>query len=80
MVTQNIIEALLSDRDIARLTGFSVHTVRRWRFLNQGPRYLKISNLVRYRPADVKAWLESRPTGGEEPVKNEEAQAVMAAT
>ena len=66
MAIQNIIETLLSDYDIARITGFSVQTVRRWRFLNQGPRYLKISNLVRYRPADVKAWLETRPTGGEQ--------------
>ena len=66
MATQNMIDALLSDRDIARIMGFSVHTVRRWRFLNQGPRYLKISNLVRYRVEDVKAWLETRPTGGEQ--------------
>ena len=64
MAIQKVLETLLSDHDIARITGFEVQTVRQWRLRGQGPRYLRISNLVRYRPEDVKAWLESRPTGG----------------
>ena len=31
----------------------------------KGPRYIKVSRSVRYRPEDLKAWLESRPAGGE---------------
>ena len=58
------LDSLLSDYDLAQLTGFSVHTIRRWRLLQQGPRYIKIGSSVRYRPEDVTAWLESRPTGG----------------
>ena len=61
---QQLLDSLLSDYDLAQLTGFSVHTIRRWRLLKQGPRYIKIGSSVRYRPEDVTAWLESRPTGG----------------
>ena len=60
----NNLETLLNEHDVARLTGLSVATVRRWRLQRQGPRYLKIGAAVRYRPADVTAWLESRPGGG----------------
>jgi predicted DNA-binding transcriptional regulator AlpA len=64
MATPNTLEELLTEQDVARVTGLSVASVRRWRFLKQGPRYLKISASVRYRPSDVSAFLESRPTGG----------------
>jgi predicted DNA-binding transcriptional regulator AlpA len=57
-------QALLNEYDVASLTGMSVASVRRWRLLGQGPRYLKINSAVRYRPKDVSAWLGSRPTGG----------------
>ena len=61
---QELLDSLLSDYDLAQFTGFSVHTIRRWRLLKQGPRYIKIGSSVRYRPEDVTSWLESRPTGG----------------
>jgi predicted DNA-binding transcriptional regulator AlpA len=60
----NAIETLLNERDVARITGLSVASVRRWRLLRQGPKYLKIGAAVRYRPEDVAAWLETRPSGG----------------
>jgi predicted DNA-binding transcriptional regulator AlpA len=63
----SFIEALLNEHDVARLTGLSVASVRRWRFLRQGPTYLKIGTSVRYRPEDILAWLQSRPTGGMAP-------------
>jgi predicted DNA-binding transcriptional regulator AlpA len=55
---------LLNENDVARMTGLSVASVRRWRLLRQGPRYVKIGAAVRYRPEDLAAWLESCPTGG----------------
>ena len=61
---QQLLDSLLSDYDLAQLTGFSVHTIRRWRLLKQGPRYIKIGSSVRYRPEDVTSWLESGPTSG----------------
>ena len=62
--THNTVEHLLNEKDVARITGMSVASVRRWRLLKRGPKYLKIGSAVRYRPEDVAAWLESRPTGG----------------
>jgi predicted DNA-binding transcriptional regulator AlpA len=62
----NTIETLLNEHDVARITGLSVASVRRWRLLRQGPKYLKLGSAVRYRREDVSAWLESRPTGGEQ--------------
>ena len=59
------LESLLNEHDVARITGLSVASVRRWRLLRQGPKYLKIGAAVRYKPEDITAWLESRPTGGE---------------
>ena len=67
MATPNTLEALLTEHDVARITGLSVASVRRWRLLRQGPKYLKIGAAVRYRPEDISAWLEMRPTGGERP-------------
>lgn len=60
------LEALLNEHDVARITGLSVASVRRWRLLRQGPKYLKIGSAVRYKLEDISAWLESRPTGGEQ--------------
>jgi predicted DNA-binding transcriptional regulator AlpA len=59
------IENLLNERDVSRIIGLSVASVRRWRLLRQGPRYLKLGSAVRYRPEDISEWLRSRPTGGE---------------
>jgi predicted DNA-binding transcriptional regulator AlpA len=60
----NAIENLLNEHDVARITRLSVASVRRWRLLRQGPKYLKIGAAVRYKTEDIAAWLESRPTGG----------------
>ncbi len=62
--TNNAIQSLLNEYDVARVTGLSVASVRRWRLLRQGPRYVKIGAAVRYRPEDLAAWIESRPSRG----------------
>jgi predicted DNA-binding transcriptional regulator AlpA len=54
----------MTEHDVARITGLSVASVRRWRLVRQGPKYLKIGAAVRYKERDLSAWLESRPTGG----------------
>jgi predicted DNA-binding transcriptional regulator AlpA len=65
MATANTtLEELLDEHDVARITGLSVASVRRWRLLRQGPKYRKFGAAVRYRPCDVAAWIESRPIGG----------------
>jgi len=61
----NSIETLLNEHDVARITGLSVASVRRWRLFRQGPKYLKLGAAVRYRIEDIRSWLDSRPAGGE---------------
>jgi predicted DNA-binding transcriptional regulator AlpA len=63
-VAKERLQSLVNEFDVARITGMSVATVRRWRLFRQGPKYLKIGAAVRYKPEDISAWLESRPTGG----------------
>ena len=62
-ITNNCLETLLNEHDVARITGMSVASVRRWRLLRQGPKYIKIGAAVRYKREDVSAWLNSRPSG-----------------
>lgn len=57
---------LLNDRDVARITRMSLASVRRWRLLGTGPRFLKLGSSVRYKAEDVAAWINSRPAGGQE--------------
>ncbi len=62
--TNNELQSLLNEHEVARVTGLSVASVRRWRLLRQGPKYLKLNSAVRYKPEDIAEWLASRPTGG----------------
>ena len=50
---------LLNERVAAQLIGCSVALMRKWRRLGQGPNYVKIGRLVRYRQADIDAFLEA---------------------
>jgi hypothetical protein len=64
------LESLLTEQEYARITKRSVASVRRDRLLRQGCPYVKLGALVRYRPADVRAYIESRlrrPEGGSVP-------------
>jgi len=60
----NALASLLNEHDVARVTRLSVASVRRWRLLKTGPKFLRLGSAVRYRPQDVAAWLDSRPSGG----------------
>jgi len=63
-VANERLQSLLNEFEVARITCLSVASVRRWRLFRRGPKYLKIGAAVRYKPEDISAWLESRPTGG----------------
>jgi predicted DNA-binding transcriptional regulator AlpA len=55
---------LLSDTELATYLGVKVSTLRKWRVLREGPTWIKLGSLVRYRLADVNAFLDSCPKGG----------------
>jgi predicted DNA-binding transcriptional regulator AlpA len=63
------IETLVNERQLSRLIGVSIGTLRFWRGEAKGPRFRKVGQLVRYAPSDVNEWLSRRPTGGEVPVE-----------
>jgi predicted DNA-binding transcriptional regulator AlpA len=59
--------ALLTDKDVAALTGIGHRTLQNWRSCttpNHGPQFIKIGSRVRYRREDVEAWLAE--SGGRE--------------
>ena len=53
-------EPLLSNDQLAEMVNVPVGTVRKWRHEGTGPPALKVGRHVRYRLADVEAWLEER--------------------
>jgi hypothetical protein len=63
--TQTAIQPVLfSDVELARYLGVSLSCLRKWRTLRVGPPWLKLGALVRYRMADVNAYLDKCPVGG----------------
>ncbi len=52
-------QVYLTAAEVSALTGFSRKTLERYRSLRRGPPFLKIGRSVRYRLADVTAWLEA---------------------
>lgn len=50
-------EPLWTVHDLARNLVVPVNTIYKWRTAGYGPRALKIGKYVRYREADVRAWL-----------------------
>jgi predicted DNA-binding transcriptional regulator AlpA len=59
--------ALRDEYFLAKKIGASVRTIQGWRRMRKGPRFRKIGHLVRYSDEDIRAWLDSRDSGGEQP-------------
>ena len=60
-----VLEELLTEHDVARITGLSVATMRRRRLLRQPPLYKKLGAAVRYHPDDVATWINAQPASGD---------------
>ena len=58
---------LLSIDEVAELLGVPAGTLYRWRYVGTGPRGIKVGKHVRYRPADVEAWLEEQAAATAQP-------------
>jgi hypothetical protein len=52
-------QACLNQIDLARRWRISPRTLERWRWLGEGPRYLKLGGRVLYRLADIEAYEQS---------------------
>ncbi len=59
--------SLLNEKQVSDLLGVSLACLRRWRWLKQGPAFVKLGSAVRYRPEDldtfVLANLQPMPEG-----------------
>lgn len=53
-------ERLLAPPDVARLLGVPIATLANWRSGRTGPAFLKVGRHVRYRRADIDAWIDGR--------------------
>jgi predicted DNA-binding transcriptional regulator AlpA len=60
-----IADALWDKKQTARFLGVSHYLIDRWTSRGNGPRHIKINNhLVRFRPEDVRDFIESQARGG----------------
>lgn len=51
---------LMSTQDLADALSIPPRTAEQWRYLGTGPRYVRVGRHVRYRRADVDAWLSAQ--------------------
>jgi predicted DNA-binding transcriptional regulator AlpA len=54
-------ERLLSDHDLERLTGRARSSWQKARIVGNGPPFIRLGRLVRYRRCDFEAWLNQHP-------------------
>ena len=64
-------QIFLTEKDVAKQIKVSLASLRRWRLLQRGPRFIKVGALVRYRAEDLEQWLETLPAGGTTPQRQE---------
>jgi len=57
-----MLDPLLSEIDVARITGRARSTLQKDRLAGHGIPFVRIGRLVRYRPADVAAYLAALPS------------------
>jgi predicted DNA-binding transcriptional regulator AlpA len=54
---------LLNERQAAAFLGIAVDTIRHWRLKKRGPVCIRLGGAIRYRMADLMAYIDSCPTG-----------------
>ena len=63
-------QPLLTQREAATLLKLSIRSLERMRCIGGGPRYVRAGHSIRYREADLEAWVASRTVSNtSEPLK-----------
>ena len=52
--------SLLTEVQVGEVLNISIRTLQAWRLRGGGPRFVKISSMVRYRNDDLAAFIEAR--------------------
>jgi excisionase family DNA binding protein len=55
-------DRLWSVKDVSRYLGIPVYTLYQWRNEGRGPASRRLGRHIRYRPQDVRDWVETLPT------------------
>ena len=66
---------LLKTEVAAEFLDMSPGTLRWWRSIGRGPQFVKCGGAVRYRPEDLKSWLDSNTIKPEENKRGHTASA-----
>ncbi len=56
-------DRLVEPQEVADYLLVPVATLAQWRYLGQGPQFLKIGRFVRYRWSEVERWLTAQTRG-----------------
>jgi predicted DNA-binding transcriptional regulator AlpA len=64
--TENSNKKQLTDIQAAEWLNISVSTLRRWRLIGGGPRWVRIGSSIRYPSNDIEMFLSNAPGGGGE--------------
>ena len=57
-VNSDVGRITISEGEAAEALGLSHRTLQRWRVTGEGPTFVKLGRRVRYRPADLEAFVE----------------------
>ena len=55
-------EPLAAEAETAAELHIQPQTLRAWRIRGQGPRYVRVGKLIKYRSSDIRDWVQSRVT------------------
>jgi predicted DNA-binding transcriptional regulator AlpA len=56
-------EPLMTTPEVAEFLHVSEKTLVDWRYKSTGPVFIRFGGKVRYRPADLRAWLQAHEVG-----------------
>jgi predicted DNA-binding transcriptional regulator AlpA len=56
-------EELIDEPTLATRLGVSRSTLQSWRYGGRGPRFIKLGRMIRYRTADIEAYLRANTRG-----------------
>jgi predicted DNA-binding transcriptional regulator AlpA len=57
-------ESLFTENEVSGRIKVSLACLRRWRLCGEGPQYVKLNNMVRYRESDLANWMAELPSAG----------------
>lgn len=57
-------DKLFTEIQVSEMLQVSLACLRRWRLRGEGPQYVKVGPLVRYKPQDLDDWVAALPIGG----------------